>query len=130
MSKVYPACPHKTYVIAFVLLIGKQQFFSYTWVLIPVSKTAIVGQPCTIAPLVDAHALLSYQSASAIDAGDQNGDTALHVAAKYGHVNVLELMLSRGADITARNKQMLTCLDVAISCSMENVAEVILGNPK
>lgn len=75
-------------------------------------------------------ALLSYQSASAIDAGDQNGDTALHVAAKYGHVNVLELMLSRGADITARNKQMLTCLDVAISCNMENVAEVILGNPK
>lgn len=75
-------------------------------------------------------ALLSYQSASAIDAGDQNGDTALHVAAKYGHVNVLELMLSRGADITASNKQMLTCLDVAISCSMENVAEVILGNPK
>ncbi|PFX17410.1 Serine/threonine-protein phosphatase 6 regulatory ankyrin repeat subunit A [Stylophora pistillata] len=48
-------------------------------------------------------ALLSYQSVGAIDADDQNSDTALHVAANYGHVNVLELMLSRGADITARN---------------------------
>ena len=75
-------------------------------------------------------ALLVYYSALSIEAADQEGNTALHVAAKHGHIKVLELILSRGADITVRNKQMFTCLDVAIEYGKENVAEVIIESDK
>ncbi|KAL9979953.1 hypothetical protein ACROYT_G008476 [Oculina patagonica] len=74
--------------------------------------------------------LLGHHSTRFMELADQEGNTALHVAAKYGHVRVLELILSRGADITVRNKKKLTCLDVAIECGMEKLAEVLIKNDK
>lgn len=65
-----------------------------------------------------------------MEAADQEGNTALHLAAKYGHENVVELILSRGGDITVRNKKRLTCLDVAIECGREKAAEVLIKNDK
>ena len=65
-----------------------------------------------------------------MEAADQEGNTALHVAAEYGHENVVELILSRGGDITVRNKKGLTCLDVAIEWGMEKAAEVLIKNDR
>lgn len=75
-------------------------------------------------------ALLGHHSTRFMEAADQEGNTALHVAAKYGHVAVIELILSRGADITVRNMKKLTCLDVAIECGKERVAEALIKNDK
>ena len=75
-------------------------------------------------------ALLAYHSSRSIEAADQDGNTALHVAAKHGHVSVIELILLRGADITVRNKQRLTCLDVAVECRKEKVAEVLIEDDR
>ena len=65
-----------------------------------------------------------------MQAADQEGNTALHVAAKYGREGILELILSRCGDITLRNKKRLTCLDVAIECGKEKAAEVLIKNDK
>ena len=65
-----------------------------------------------------------------MDAADQEGNTALHVAAKYGHEGIVELILSRGGDIKVRNKKTLTSLDVAIECGKERAAEVLVKNDK
>ena len=77
-----------------------------------------------------AEALLIYHSTLPLEATDQEGNTPLHVAAKCGHVSILQLMLSRGADITVCNKQNMTCLDVAIESGKEKVAEVLIKNNK
>lgn len=77
-----------------------------------------------------AEILLGYHSTPLMEAADQEGNTALHLAAKYGHENVVELILSRGGDITVRNKKRLTCLDVAIECGREKAAEVLIKNDK
>lgn len=74
--------------------------------------------------------LLGHHSTRLMEAADLEGNTALHVAAKYGYVSVIELILSHGADITVRNKKKLTCLDVAIECGKEKVAEVLIKNNK
>ena len=41
----------------------------------------------------------------------QDGDTALHIACKEGHVNVIESLLSQGADMTIKNNDGNTPLD-------------------
>ena len=74
--------------------------------------------------------LLGHHLTRLMQAADQEGNTALHVAAKYGHVSVVELILSHGADITVQNNKKLTCLDVAIECGKEKVAEVLIKNDK
>ena len=52
------------------------------------------------------------------------------MASRCGHVSVVEMMISRGADVTVCNDQMLTCLDVAIESGQEEVAEVFIKNDK
>lgn len=77
-----------------------------------------------------AEILLLNHSMRLMEAADQEGNTALHVAAKYGHEGIVELILSRGGDIKVRNKKRLTCLDVAIECGKEKVAEALIKNDK
>ncbi|XP_068747164.1 transient receptor potential cation channel subfamily A member 1-like [Montipora capricornis] len=74
--------------------------------------------------------LLVYHSALSLGAADQDGNTPLHVAARCGHVSAVQMMISRGADITACNEQMMTCLDIAVEFGKEKVAEVLIKNDK
>ena len=75
-------------------------------------------------------ALLVYHSTLPLEATDEEGNTPLHLAAKCGHVDIVELMLSHGVDITVCNNQKMTSLDVAIECGKEKVAEVFIKNDK
>ena len=44
---------------------------------------------------------------------DVDGDTALHDACKFGHVNVIKLLVEGGSDASIKNKKGQTPKDVA-----------------
>ena len=53
---------------------------------------------------------------------DQNGDTALHVAAASGLKSVVELLVSHGAPLFLENLERLTPCDVAMKAQFHDVA--------
>jgi ankyrin repeat protein len=59
-----------------------------------------------------------------ISSRDQNGDTALHVAALFGHRDVVELLLANQADVNAKDNDGWTPLHCAAD------AHAFLGQPK
>jgi ankyrin repeat protein len=55
----------------------------------------------------------------------QEADEALHIAAARGDLALAEWFLARGADVTARNFQNMTPLQVAEASEQEEVAALI-----
>jgi ankyrin repeat protein len=53
---------------------------------------------------------LALELGSDIDAGNQAGDTALHGAASLGYNTVIQVLVDRGASLTAKNKRGQTVL--------------------
>jgi ankyrin repeat protein len=60
-----------------------------------------------------------------IDAESPNKTTPLMMAARYGHIAVVKLLLEEGADPTLLNEQGLAALDFARGAERPDVAEVI-----
>ncbi len=59
---------------------------------------------------------------------DHNGDTALHLASKKGHMHASDLLLRAGASLRIKNNQGKTPIDVAIGeCSALFAAHNITG---
>lgn len=52
---------------------------------------------------------------TSIQLADQNGDTPLHYAAKYGHLDLAKNLVERGAAAHSRNKNNQTPYDIAES---------------
>eukprot|EP00597_Dinobryon_sp_UTEXLB2267_P013413 CAMPEP_0170108578 /NCGR_PEP_ID=MMETSP0020_2-20130122/6653_1 /TAXON_ID=98059 /ORGANISM="Dinobryon sp., Strain UTEXLB2267" /LENGTH=328 /DNA_ID=CAMNT_0010333323 /DNA_START=144 /DNA_END=1130 /DNA_ORIENTATION=+ len=48
-----------------------------------------------------------------MDFSDQNGNSPLHYAAKYGNIDICKLLIERGAPILRKNKQQQTAYDAA-----------------
>lgn len=65
-----------------------------------------------------------------IDMEDSDGNTPLIVASKNGKVEVVRLLIKRKADISIRNKQNRTCLDVAVENGRELVAMEIVKSER
>jgi hypothetical protein len=63
-----------------------------------------------------------------IDAGDADGQTALHWAASNGHEAVVRLLLEKGADLTAKDILGWTALHVAARSGHEAVVRLLLEN--
>ncbi|XP_071138004.1 transient receptor potential cation channel subfamily A member 1 homolog isoform X4 [Mytilus edulis] len=63
---------------------------------------------------------------SAANDEDENSNTPLHLAALSGHSKVANLLLTNGADVSARNGSMWTPLDCAAAKGWVKTAKVLL----
>jgi uncharacterized protein len=93
----------------------------------PLHYAATGGHAPLVQLLLAAHAY--------IDAASPNGSTPLMMAAMYGSMEAVQLLLQEGADPSLRNEQKLSAEDFATKASRKDVAERIaravrLKNPK
>lgn len=65
-----------------------------------------------------------------VDDVNMDGDTALHVACRQGHVGIVNLLLTNGASLNARNMQSLTCLETAAQAGNGDVALAMVKHPR
>jgi ankyrin repeat protein len=61
------------------------------------------------------HKKLKHNLSDYLSIRDVHGNTPLHLAAMLGHIEIASLLTKYGAVVKARNKQMWTPLDEAIS---------------
>ena len=61
---------------------------------------------------------------------DVEQNTPLHIACMYNRLDVLKLLLDKGADVAARNKDDMTCLDVAIEWNSIEVAKTLVKHER
>lgn len=60
-----------------------------------------------------------------VDSRDNNGDTALIVAAKYGQVKAVKVLLKHGASLALQDKDGKTALDYAIEIGNEEIIDLL-----
>eukprot|EP00943_MAST-04B_sp_MAST-4B-sp1_P000437 g437.t1 len=60
-----------------------------------------------------------------VDDQDVDGDTALHDAAKFGHMGVIKLLVDGGASTSIKNKKQQTAKDVAVEYDQKEAAELL-----
>lgn len=78
----------------------------------PSDQTQIIPMTIQDAADVDAIDIVRQRLDEGVspDAGDENGSTALHQAARRGHLAIAELLIDRGADVNAQNNSGATPL--------------------
>ncbi len=62
-----------------------------------------------------------------IDCGDEWGDSALHYAAKYGHLDCVSMLVESGADIDARLSSEVTPMMLAAWKGHADVLEYLIN---
>ena len=72
--------------------------------------------------------LLATQTS--LDDVNMEGDTALHIACRQGHVNIINLLLDNGASLNVCNTQSLTSLEVAVRAGNSDVAMAMIKHPR
>jgi ankyrin repeat protein len=73
---------------------------------------------------------LMANDASGVNAFSADGWTPLHLSAYFGHTRIAEMLLSRGADVTARSRNATgnTALHAALAGNHKLVAGLLLGH--
>ncbi|KAF3656940.1 putative serine/threonine-protein phosphatase 6 regulatory ankyrin repeat subunit C-like isoform X2 [Capsicum annuum] len=66
-------------------------------------------------------------SASGINSGDEEGWVPLHSAASSGNVEIVEILLNRGADVNQKNDGGRTALHYAASKGRAKIAELLIS---
>jgi ankyrin repeat protein len=69
---------------------------------------------------------LLIHSGASIDAQDDDGDTALHMAAQAGDIDMVRLLISRHARISVKNDEGVSALDLACAENKSKVIEFLL----
>ena len=65
-----------------------------------------------------------------LDCVNMEGDTALHIACRQGHVNIVKLLLDNGANMTVCNTQSQTCLESAVRAGNSDVAMTMVKHSR
>ena len=69
---------------------------------------------------------LLLTSGANVNARTRNGNTPLHSAAFYGHMEIAELLLARGADVNAKTQNGTTPMHWAAIKDHKDVVEMLL----
>ena len=85
------------------------------WGQTPLMWAARWGRDEIVCELIRAGASVNVVTSSVWLSGVAAGSTALHVAAKYNHIKCGVLLVEAGADMTVRNKESKSPLDLAES---------------
>ena len=72
--------------------------------------------------------LLDVQAS--VDDVNMDGDTALHIACRQGHVSIVNLLLENGASLNVCNFLSLTCLETAAQAGNSEVALTMVKHPR
>ena len=83
------------------------------WGQTPLMGAAEWGQDETVCELIRAGANVNVVTSSRLYGGSAAGSTALHFAAKCNHIKCGVLLMEAGADMTVRNKESKSPLDLA-----------------
>ena len=75
--------------------------------------------------VVKAHVSL-LDSKEALQAKDSDGNTPLHLSCRSLSIEIIKYLISKGADMNARNKMELTPLHIATQCGYIMVAEILV----
>ena len=67
---------------------------------------------------------------TSLDDVNMDGDTALHIACKQGHVGIVNLLLDSGASLTICNTQSLTCLEATVRAGNRDVAMAMVKHSR
>jgi ankyrin repeat protein len=60
-----------------------------------------------------------------VDARADSGDTALTIACRYGHADVVKFLVVKGADVRAKNQERETALTIAESNGHQELAKYL-----
>jgi ankyrin repeat protein len=79
----------------------------------------------------DVEALEAFVGSEDINASDENGWTALHIAARNGNIEIIRLLLSQpDLDVNAKNKWQSTPLMIAAGSGNLAIIDLLLRHPK
>jgi len=75
--------------------------------------------------VVKAHVSL-LASKEVLQAKDSDCNTPLHLSCRSLSIEIIKYLISKGADVNARNKMELTPLHIATQCGYTTVAEILV----
>ena len=73
--------------------------------------------------------LNKYEKAMMVNQPDFSNTSPIHLAAKYGHVEVFNTLLDSHAEMTRRGPDQKTALDIAIDCGQRGIIQTIIKGP-
>lgn len=79
---------------------------------------------------IDTVRYLLEECGLSINAVDFNGDTALHDAVRFGHKGVVEYLLSRGTDITIKNRDGKDPLGLALQYEKREIMDMLQASSR
>jgi len=74
--------------------------------------------------------LLNPMLPNTLEVQDIEQQTPLHIACMHNRLDVLRFLLDKGADVATRNKDHMTCLDVAIEWDSVEVAKTLVKHER
>ena len=74
--------------------------------------------------------LLNPMLPSTLEIRDADQNSPLLIACMHNRLDVLKLLLDKGADVSARNKDCMNCLDVAIEWDSIQVARTLVKHER
>ena len=61
---------------------------------------------------------------------NMDGETALHIACRRGHVSVVNLLMDHGASLNVCNKDGVTCFEVAVKAGKSEVVFAMIKHKR